>query len=149
MKIMIDNNVILDVFQNREPFVQFSSKVLRLVETKQIKGCVTANSITDIHYVLNRSLKNKEKVFEAIDTLLQFIDIVYVTAKDVRKAFHPNVIDFEDELISVCAERARIDHIITRNTKDFTNSPVPAITPNDFLTKFFEFKLISVSNVKV
>jgi len=136
MKIVIDNNVILDVFQNREPFIHFSSKVLRLVETKQVKGFVTANSITDIHYVLNRSLKDKEKVFEAIDVLLQLIDIIDVTAKDVRKAFQPDVIDFEDELISVCAERAKIDYIITRNTKDFTNSPVPAITPNDFLTKF-------------
>lgn len=137
MKIVIDNNVILDVFQNREPFVQFSSKVLRLVETKQVKGYVTANSITDIHYVLSRSLKNKEKVYDAIDTLLQLIDIIDVTAKDVRKAFRSNVIDFEDELISVCAERVNIDYIITRNTKDFINSPVPAITPEDFLTKFF------------
>lgn len=137
MKIVIDNNVILDVFQNREPFVQFSSKVLRLVETKQVKGYVTANSITDIHYVLSRSLKAKEKVYDAIDTLLQLIDIIDVTAKDVRKAFRSNVIDFEDELISVCAERVNIDYIITRNTKDFINSPVPAITPEDILTKLF------------
>jgi predicted nucleic acid-binding protein len=137
MKIVIDNNVILDVFQNRKPFVQFSSKVLRLVETKQVKGYVTANSITDIHYVLNRYLKDKEKVYEAIDILLQLIDVIDVTAKDIRKAFHPNVIDFEDELISLCAERAKIDYIITRNTKDFINSPVPTITPEDFLTKFF------------
>lgn len=137
MKIVIDNNVILDVFQNREPFVQFSSKVLRLVETKQVKGYVTANSITDIHYVLSRSLKDKEKVYDAIDTLLQLIDIIDVTAKDVKKAFRSNVIDFEDELISVCAERVNIDYIITRNTKDFINSPVPAITPEDILTKLF------------
>ncbi len=138
MKIVIDDNVILDIFQNREPFVQFSSKVLRLVETKQIKGYVTANSITDIYYVIRRSLKDKEKVYTAMDILLQLIDIIDVTAKDVRIAFHSDGGDFEDELISVCAERTKIDYIITRNTKDFTNSPVPAITPEDFLTKFFE-----------
>lgn len=138
MKIIIDNNVILDVFQNREPFVRFSSRVLRLVETKQIKGYVTANSITDIHYVLNRSLKDKEKVYTTMDVLLQFIDVVDVTAKDIKKALHPEVIDFEDELISVCAKRANIDYIITRNTKDFASAPIPAITPEDFLTKFFE-----------
>jgi len=138
MKIVIDNNVILDVFQNREPFVQFSSRVLRLVETKQVKGYVTANSITDIHYVLSRALKDKEKVYAAIDILLQLIDIIDVTAKDVKNAFHPDVGDFEDELISVCAKRTKMDYIITRNIKDFTNSPVPAITPEDFLTDFFE-----------
>ena len=138
MKTIIDNNVILDVFQNRDPFVQFSSKVLRLVETKQIKGYITANSITDIYYVLNRSLKDKQKLYTSIDILLQLVYIIDVTAKDVRKAFHPGVRDFEDELICVCAERAKIDYIITRNTKDFKSSPIPAITPEDFLTKFFE-----------
>ncbi|MCD5406903.1 MAG: hypothetical protein LRZ99_04360, partial [Desulfotomaculum sp.] len=46
MKIIIDNNVLLDVFQNRVSFVQFSSQVLHLVEINQIKGFITANSIT-------------------------------------------------------------------------------------------------------
>ncbi len=138
MKVVIDSNVILDVFQNRVPFVQFSSRVLRLAETKQIKGYVTANSITDIHYLLGRHLKNKKEVHEALNTLLQLVDIIDVTAKDVRKAFHPDVGDFEDELISVCAERAKMEYIITRNIKDFTNSHVTAITPDDFLEKFYE-----------
>jgi predicted nucleic acid-binding protein len=138
MKTIIDNNVILDVFQNREPFVKFSSSILRLVETKQVKGYITANSITDIHYVLNRFLKDKQKLYKAIDILFQLVDIIDVTAKDIRKAFRPEVDDFEDELISVCAERAKIDYIITRNTKDFINSPIPVITPEDFITEFFE-----------
>lgn len=138
MKVIIDNNIILDVFQNREPFIQFSSNILRLVETRQIKGFITANSITDIQYVLNRSLKDKQKLYTIIDTLLQLINIIDVTGKDIKEAFHPKAIDFEDELISVCAKRANMDYIITRNTKDFKNSTVPAITPEDFLTNFYE-----------
>ena len=138
MKIIIDNNIILDVFQNRKPFVKFSSKVLRLVETNQLKGYITANSITDIYYVLNRSLENKQKLYSTIDILLKLVDIIDVTAKDINKAFHPEIIDFEDELISVCAERENINYIITRNTKDFIKSSVPAINPEEFITKFFE-----------
>lgn len=30
---------------------------------------------------------------------------------------------------------AKMDYIIIRNTKDFINSPVKAITPEDFLTE--------------
>jgi len=138
MKIIIDNNIILDVFQNRKPFVKFSSKVLRLVETKQLKGYITANSVTDIYYVLNRSLENKQKLYTTIDILLKLVDIIDVTAKDIKKAFHPEIIDFEDELISVCAERENINYIITRNTKDFIKSSVPAIDPEEFIAKFFE-----------
>jgi len=138
MKIIVDNNVILDVFQKRKPFFKFSSKVLRLVETKQTKGYITANSITDIYYVLNRSLKNKQTLYSTIDILLKLVDIIDVTAKDIKKAFNPEIIDFEDELISVCAERENIHYIITRNTKDFIKSSVPAIDPEEFITKFFE-----------
>ncbi len=138
MKIAIDNNIILDVFQNRKPFVEFSSRILRLIETKQIKGFITANSITDIYYILKRFLKDTEKVYKAIEVLLKLVEIIDVTANDVKEAFQPQVIDFEDELMSVCANRAKMDYIITRNTKDFINSPVPAITPDDFITKFFE-----------
>ncbi len=138
MKIIIDNNVILDVFQNREPFVDFSSKVLRLVETNHVKGYITANSITDIYYVLNRSIKEKEQVYNYMSTLLELIEIIDVTANDIKSALHPEVIDFEDELISVCANGSNIDYIITRNTKDFKKSLVPVLTPEDFINKFFE-----------
>ena len=87
---------------------------------------------------MRRSLKDKQKLYTAINIFLQIIDIIDVTAKDVQLTFHPKVIDFEDELICVCAERAKVDSIITRNIKDFIHSPVSAITPKDFLTKFYE-----------
>jgi predicted nucleic acid-binding protein len=138
MKIVIDNNVILDVFQNRKPFVEYSSKVLTLVETKHVKGYITANSITDIYYILNRSIQDKEQVYNYMNTLLELIKIIDVTARDIKKALHPEVIDFKDELISVCANNSNIDYIITRNSSDFINSPVPALTPEDFINKFFE-----------
>ena len=99
IKAIIDNNIILDVFQNREPFVQHSSKVLRLVETNRIKGFITANYITDIYYVLNKYIKDKEKLYFVVEILLRLVDIIDVTALNVKEAFHPGVTDFEDELI--------------------------------------------------
>jgi predicted nucleic acid-binding protein len=138
MKIVIDNNIILDVFQNRKPFVEYSSKVLRLVETNHVKGYITANSITDIYYILNRSIHDKEQAYNYMNTLLELIEIIDVTARDIKKALHPGVIDFYDELISVCANNYNIDYIITRNTSDFRNSPVLTLTPEDFINRFFE-----------
>jgi len=117
MRIVIDNNVILDVFQNRKPFVEFSLKVLRLVETNHAKGYITANSITDIYYILNRSITAKKQVYNYMTTLLELIEIIDVTAKDIKKALDPEAIDFEDELISVCANDLNIDYIITRNSE--------------------------------
>jgi len=42
---------------------------------------------------------------------------------------------FEDAIIAATALRETAEYIITRNVKDFGQSPIPAVTPNDFLRK--------------
>ncbi|MDR3053343.1 MAG: PIN domain-containing protein, partial [Coriobacteriales bacterium] len=39
--------------------------------------------------------------------------------------------DFEDCLVSRCAENVKADYIITRNSSDFKQSIVPALTPKE------------------
>ncbi|OEF96804.1 PIN domain-containing protein [Desulfuribacillus alkaliarsenatis] len=138
MKILFDTNIILDVLQKRDPFYIHSSAVLRMVETKQVKGFITANSVTDIYYILNRTIKDKKAVYSALIILLQVVDIIDVTSADVKSALRHDVIDFEDELISVCASRAKINYIISRNTEDFVDSLVNTITPEQFLELSFK-----------
>jgi hypothetical protein len=41
--------------------------------------------------------------------------------------------DYEDALLACCARNWEAGCIVTRNTKDFANSPVRALTPEDFL----------------
>jgi hypothetical protein len=41
--------------------------------------------------------------------------------------------DFEDAVVASVAEAAKSDYVVTRNVSDFTGSPVPALTPTDFL----------------
>jgi hypothetical protein len=45
--------------------------------------------------------------------------------------------DFEDELIAVCAYKANVDFIISRNSKDFKKSKIQAIEPKVFLKNQF------------
>ena len=53
--------------------------------------------------------------------------------EDVNAAIASNMTDFEDALVSAIAARCRMDYIITRNTWDFRESPVKALTPQEFL----------------
>ena len=41
--------------------------------------------------------------------------------------------DFEDAALASAAEAAGCELIITRNVADFGSSPVPAVTPEEFL----------------
>lgn len=43
--------------------------------------------------------------------------------------------DFEDCLVARCAEKIKADYIITRNVKDFRDSAVEAITPEELFAR--------------
>ena len=42
--------------------------------------------------------------------------------------------DYEDAVAAAAAKKAKCAYIITRNKRDFAKSPVPALTPGEFLT---------------
>ena len=62
--------------------------------------------------------------------LVGFADVL---GEDVNAAIASKMADFEDALVSAIAARCRMDYIITRNTRDFRESPVKALTPQEFL----------------
>ncbi len=70
--------------------------------------------------------------------MMDVLDVVDVTRNDCIKAFDLLIADYEDALLVHCAKRTKAEYIITRNTKDFVNSPVEAIAPEDFLIRFFQ-----------
>ena len=62
--------------------------------------------------------------------IFEFVDL---NRLDIIQASKMRWKDFEDALQSVAAERIKADYIITRNIKDFDNSNVRALSPEDFL----------------
>ncbi|GHV33170.1 PIN domain-containing protein [Clostridia bacterium] len=137
MKIMIDSNVVVDVYQDRELFADNSASVLKLSESGKVSGFITASMVTDIYFILGRHIKDNDRLRQLVRKLLTTVTLTDVFAKDVTAALDSPVSDFEDALVAQCAKRVRADYIVTRNEKDFAKSTVPAITPEDFLHKFF------------
>lgn len=135
MTVVIDLNVLLDVLQNREPHVRASSAVLSLALDRKMGGRMAAHAITTLHYILARHL-SREKAGEAIDWVLSRFQVVAVGPDDLRRARALRMSDFEDAVVSALAERCAATCIVTRNVGDFRASPVPAVTPEEFLSRF-------------
>ena len=136
MKTLVDTNIILDVLMQREPHFAQSVAFLKLCGAG-VTGWITASQTTDIFYLLRRGGKDSEAALGIVKSLTDNLKMIDVTAKDVRAAFDLQMSDFEDALAAQCAKRARMDYIVTRNAKDFVHSPVPAITPGEFLAKHY------------
>lgn len=138
MKVMCDTNIFLDVLLDREPFFDYSARVLRLCESGQIDGFVTAACVTDIFYIVHSNLHSNEAAYHALGKVLEIVNVCDVTALNVLEAFHQKKSDFEDCLVAICAKSIGCDYLITRNLKDFAGLPMDAITPKEFINDVFE-----------
>lgn len=134
MKILIDTNVILDVLCNRKGFVDDSLKVFKYCEAHQIIGCISALSVPNIVYIMRKEL-DINRIKEILTILTSLFTIVDLRETDLIKSADLDFSDYEDALQSVCASRAKVNYIVTRNIKDFKNSIVPVVTPSELFER--------------
>lgn len=132
-KLLIDTDVILDFFFDREPFSEHAANVLSLCESKQIQGFVTPVIISNVYYLLRQTAPH-EKVIDKLGSLLSFTDVLIIDKKIIIQAINSKFKDFEDALQNYSAEDSnQINAILTRNTKDFKNSKLAVFTPENYL----------------
>ena len=135
MTVLIDTNVILDHALRREPFAEAARDCLERLIIGKAKIYLTASTITDIYYISRRTLGVHAAAKKLIAKLLNSFQIASVDRADCVNALDVDTRDYEDALVSVCARKVKAEWIITRNTKHYTVSPVPAVTPEEFLKK--------------
>ena len=133
MKALIDTNVIIDALTGREPFRGTAEQIFLLAANQIEDMYITASSATDIYYLIRKHLHSTEEAKNAMSKLYELFQILDVTANDCRQALLIEMADYEDAVISCCANRNQIDYIVTRNMNDYGKSKVPAILPDDFI----------------
>lgn len=133
-KVVIDNNIFLDLFLKRELFFDNALKIMNMLDNGELTGLVNSNSITDIYYFLKKEYGHK-KALEFIEAIDNSATIVKVGRNDIMNSMLLNFNDLEDSLVSYCAEREKADYIVTRNGKDFLESRIEALSPEEFFKK--------------
>nr|VFJ89450.1 MAG: hypothetical protein BECKH772A_GA0070896_100153 [Candidatus Kentron sp. H]VFJ90979.1 MAG: hypothetical protein BECKH772B_GA0070898_100133 [Candidatus Kentron sp. H]VFJ97302.1 MAG: hypothetical protein BECKH772C_GA0070978_100123 [Candidatus Kentron sp. H] len=59
--------------------------------------------------------------------------VINVIETEAERARSLRMTDFEDAVVAGAAESAGCKWVVTRNPKDFSASPVSALTPEEFL----------------
>jgi predicted nucleic acid-binding protein len=133
MKILLDTDVILDFFFDRQPFSEDAAKILSLCESGKITGFITPVIISNLYYILKRAAPH-DKVIEKLSQLIEIVDILPMNRKIVMKALQSAFKDFEDALQNFTAENhEEVKLIITRNIKDYKQSSIRVLTPSEYL----------------
>lgn len=139
MKILVDTNVIIDALTGREPFREAAEQVFILAANQIEDMFITASPATDIYYLTRKHLHDTDQAKNTMSKLYELFHILDVTSNDCREALSSGVKDYEDAVIACCANRNRMDYIVTRNIRGYEHSKVKALLPDELL------KLISQS----
>jgi predicted nucleic acid-binding protein len=137
MKVFIDTNVIIDILEQREPFYEDSYKIIQLGLEGELETMMSAGDVTNVYYVIKKSLHDPKIAREKIFILSNYVKICKCVSDDITSALILFIPDYEDAVIAATARREKADFIITRDEKDFENSPVPAMNPTEFINKYF------------
>ena len=89
--------------------------------------------MSNVYYLLRQTAKH-EKVIEKLKMLISITGILVIDRNAVVQALNSDFKDFEDALQNYTAELSKeIDLILTRNTKDYKNSALAVMTPDQYL----------------
>jgi predicted nucleic acid-binding protein len=132
-RVLLDSDVILDVFLQRDPFQAGSSRVLNRVSRGEIEAFIAAHTVLNVVYVAGRDL-GRQEALRRMRRLLERAKVAEVNDSIVRSAMGSPISDFEDAVAHAAAVQAGARLIVTRNFRDFKLGILPVATPDMFLT---------------
>ncbi|HXC37269.1 MAG TPA: PIN domain-containing protein [Candidatus Acidoferrales bacterium] len=131
MKVLVDANVIFDVYERRRPHYSASQQICRLAQRRTLAAAIAGHTIANGFYIYR-------KPFAAFvhERILEDFEICCADAHHTRSCLNLGIVDFEDALQAGAAMGWKAAFIITRNERDFRRSAVPALSPSAFLKRF-------------
>lgn len=132
MKLLLDINILLDLFLQRHPWDGEAALLLSAVENAKAEGYVAGHTITTVHYVVAKA-KDRRVAAMAVTDLLRIVQVVPVEAADFHQALVLGLSDFEDAVQVAAGLKIGADFVVTRDEKHFRGGPLPPRSPGELL----------------
>jgi predicted nucleic acid-binding protein len=137
MTVFVDNNVVLDVLLGRDEG-DASTELMKKCESGSLTGFISSNCVYICAYLLYKKFRNNDNVKEVLLALMKIFEVATSPKEVLKDGCLSEFRDLEDAFQYHTAIQVRgITYIITRNTKDFKGSAIPAVTPAEFLERYF------------
>jgi len=132
LPVLIDLNVLVDVFNRREQFFEASAEVLAAAATGKIEGWLAAHTVTTLFYLIAKDTSGQAARVH-LTTLIQFLKIATVDARTIEQALALPYKDYEDAVQMMAGVHAGVEYVVTRNPSDFKAGPLPVLSPGELL----------------
>jgi hypothetical protein len=131
MRVLVDANVIFDVYERRQPHYVASLQVCRAAQRRTLAAAVAGHTVANGFYIYGKPF-----VEFVSRRLTEDFEVCCAGSHLTRSCLALGVRDLEDALQVGAAMAWKAAFIITRNERDFKRSPVPALSPAAFLKRF-------------
>ncbi|WP_417611698.1 type II toxin-antitoxin system VapC family toxin [Owenweeksia hongkongensis] len=135
MKVFLDTNVILDFLAARSPWDIDAAHLFLAAEQNHLQLTTSLLSMSNCLFILRSRygrMDNAEIILESLD----YLEIISTSNESFKSALLSNFADKEDAIqFHTALSDGKINFIITRNTKGFSQSSIPVITPTQFVKK--------------
>lgn len=130
--ILLDTDILLDVALDRSEHVEPAAALLRHLEVRPKTAFVAWHTLSNVYYLI-KSSRGGEDARHFVGDLTGFVLVAPTDTDEFRFATKLGLSDFEDCMQVAAARACGARAIVTRNTKDFRASPIPAISPTEAL----------------
>ncbi|OFY96151.1 MAG: hypothetical protein A3K10_13850 [Bacteroidetes bacterium RIFCSPLOWO2_12_FULL_31_6] len=127
----LDTNVIIDFIAERKPFSKAAAKLFDLSEKGIVKIFISSLSYSNIYYVVKKSTSHKEMItiLRELESMTETVD---VTKSIIKSSLFSDFKDFEDAIqYHTAISNKKTTAIVTRDTKDYKNSNLAILTPEE------------------
>ncbi len=132
MRVLIDTNILMDVFFEREPHVKASAKLWQACEEGTCEGFISPLTPVNIYYIAQKRI-SKSEARKLVAETLEVFSVAPIGATELRDALQSSTVDYEDAVQISAAISSGLDAVVTRNTRDYVDSPLPVYSPDEFL----------------
>jgi len=129
--VLCDINLILDIFLERATFYPHAARLFGMIESRQLKGYLCANSFPTLFNILAKELK-RDKAMKVLEKVRIVFRVAAVDEKVVDLSLASDFRDFADAVQYYSAVSAKADGLITRNKADYIADSLPIMTPEEF-----------------
>lgn len=130
--MLLDTDVLIDVALDRTPHAEPASALLDELERGPWSAFVAWHSLSNFYYLV-RPVRGDSDTRAFLRELTSFVLVAPTQTADFHFACGLMLPDFEDAMQVAAARASGAERIVTRNTSDYRDAPIPAVEPGEAL----------------
>jgi hypothetical protein len=135
VRVFLDTNILLDIIEQRVPLFTDSQQILERCDALVCDVFLAGHGLATIFYLTERRSGNVTAL-ASIRQIPGFAQVATLGDAEARAALGYGIADYEDSLQAAAAAACMADWLVTRDAAGFSGSPVPILSPEEFLKRY-------------